>query len=143
MSGLSEKHKIFPLRSLIYLVIQLLFYIGLFLASQQLVAKFHLPIPGNLVGLVILFLLLVLQIVPLHWVRAGSSWLLSEMLLFFIPAVVAVINYGPLLVTQGMKLLSVIVLSTSLVLISTAWVVSRVYRWELNRATHSAGEQHE
>ncbi len=38
------------------------------------------------------------------WVRAGARWLLAEMLLFFVPAVVAVVNYAHLLLVDGWRI---------------------------------------
>lgn len=63
--------------------------------------------------------------------RDGARWLLAEMLLFFVPAVVAVVNYTQLLRVEGWRIFLVIALSTALVLGITALVVDRVYRFEL------------
>jgi putative effector of murein hydrolase LrgA (UPF0299 family) len=49
-------------------------------------------------------------------VRAGARWLLAEMLLFFVPAVVAVVNYAQLLMVDGWRIFAVIALSTLMVL---------------------------
>lgn len=75
--------------------VQVLLYAGLFIFSQYLVSWLHLPLPANLVGMVLMLALIVCRIIPLSWVRAGARWLLAEMLLFFVPAVVAVVNYAP------------------------------------------------
>ncbi|QDY40672.1 CidA/LrgA family protein [Candidatus Pantoea soli] len=114
--------------------LQLLLYIGLFIASDRLVSWLHLPLPANVVGMVLLLALIVTRIVPLRWVKAGASWLLAEMLLFFIPAVVAVVNYSDLLRSEGWRICLVIALSTLLVLAATSLVVDRLYRYELARA---------
>ena len=52
------------------------------------------------------------------------------------PAVVAVVNYAQLLMIDGWRIFSVIALSTLLVLGCTAWVVDKVYRYELRRMNH-------
>ena len=72
--------------------VQVLLYAGLFIVAQYLVSWLHLPLPANLVGMVLMLALIVCRILPLSWVRAGARWLLAEMLLFFVPAVVAVVN---------------------------------------------------
>ncbi|GKL02727.1 hypothetical protein NUKP42_48830 [Klebsiella variicola] len=59
--------------------------------------------------------------------------MLAEMLLFFVPAVVAVVNYTQLLMVDGWRIFLVIALSTLMVLGATAWVVDRVYRYEVSR----------
>lgn len=116
--------------------VQILVYAGLFVCAQYLVNWLHLPLPANLVGMLMLLALIVCRIIPLKWVRAGARWLLAEMLLFFVPAVVAVVNYTQLLMVDGWRILLVIALSTTLVLGATAWVVDKVYRYEISRMKH-------
>ncbi|MGU9867836.1 CidA/LrgA family protein [Kluyvera ascorbata] len=116
--------------------VQVVLYAGLFVFADYLVNRWHLPLPANLVGMVLLLALIVFHIVPLKWVRAGSRWLLAEMLLFFVPAVVAVVNYAQLLMVDGWRIFVVIALSTMMVLAATAWVVDKVYRYELKRMRH-------
>ncbi len=77
--------------------------------------------------------LIVCRVIPLNWIRAGARWLLAEMLLFFVPAVVAVVNYTQLLLVDGWRIFAVIALSTLMVLGATAWVVDKVYRYEMSR----------
>lgn len=113
--------------------VQVLLYAGLFIFAQYLVSWLHLPLPANLVGLVLMLALIVCRIIPLGWVRAGARWLLAEMLLFFVPAVVAVVNYTQLLLLDGWRIFAVIAISTLLVLGATAWVVDKVYRFEMSR----------
>ena len=116
--------------------VQVVLYAGLFVFADYLVNRWHLPLPANLVGMVLLLALIVCHIVPLKWVRAGSRWLLAEMLLFFVPAVVAVVNSAQLLMVDGWRIFVVIALSTMMVLAATAWVVDKVYRYELKRMRH-------
>lgn len=110
--------------------LQVMLYIGLFVFSEQLVIWFHLPLPANIVGMLLLLALIICRVMPLGWVKAGASWLLAEMLLFFVPAVVAVVNYSQLLRLEGWRILLVIGLSTLLVLAATSLVVEQVYRFE-------------
>ncbi|WP_413736091.1 CidA/LrgA family protein [Sodalis sp. RH21] len=115
----------------VQLLIQVTLYIGLFLAAQQVVDRYHLPLPANVVGMFMLLALIVSGVLPVRWVSAGARWLLAEMLLFFVPAVVAVINYTQLLLVDGWRICLVIAVSTALVLGITGLVVERVYRFEL------------
>lgn len=112
---------------------QVVLYAGLFIFAQYLVQWFHLPLPANLIGMLLMLALIACRILPLAWVRAGARWLLAEMLLFFVPAVVAVVNYSQLLLVEGWRIFAVIALSTLMVLGATAWVVDKVYRFEVSR----------
>ncbi len=121
-----------PLRLINFpLIAQLVLYIGLFLSAQALVTRYHLPVPANVVGMFMLLALIFTGILPVHWVREGARWLLAEMLLFFVPAVVAVINYTQLLMVDGWRICVVIAVGTLLVMGTTAVVVDRIYRLEL------------
>lgn len=113
--------------------VQVLLYAGLFVFAQYLVSWLHLPFPANLVGMVLMLALIVCRVIPLNWIRAGARWLLAEMLLFFVPAVVAVVNYTQLLLVDGWRIFAVIAISTLMVLGATAWVVDKVYRYEMRR----------
>ncbi|WP_415838492.1 CidA/LrgA family protein [Rahnella bruchi] len=81
----------------------------------------------------ILFVAMLTKVIPVRYVRRGSSLLLSEMLLFFIPAVVAIINYFDILENEGIRILVVIVLSTTIVLSATAYIVDKVFKYELRK----------
>ena len=59
--------------------IQVALYAALFLIAARLVQQFHLPLPANIVGMLMLLALILLRILPLSWVKAGSRWLLAEM----------------------------------------------------------------
>ncbi|HDL8055573.1 TPA: CidA/LrgA family protein [Yersinia enterocolitica] len=111
--------------------VQVALYAGIFIISDQLVSVFHLPLPANIVGMLLLLVMIMLRILPVRWVQAGSRWLLAEMLLFFVPAVVAVVNYAQLIMVDGWKIFVVIAVSTSLTLAATGLVVDRVYRFEV------------
>lgn len=113
--------------------IQVVFYIILFLFSVFIVDKLSIPLPANIVGMAILFVAMFTKVIPVRYVRRGSSLLLSEMLLFFIPAVVAIINYFDILENEGIRILVVIVLSTTIVLSATAYIVDKVFKYELRK----------
>ncbi|MDI6936800.1 CidA/LrgA family protein, partial [Serratia sp. Se-PFBMAAmG] len=63
----------------VFVPLQLVMYIGLFMASDKLVSWLHLPLPANVVGMVLLLLLIMTRVVPLRWVKAGANWRLAEM----------------------------------------------------------------
>ncbi|MXR35699.1 CidA/LrgA family protein [Craterilacuibacter sinensis] len=96
--------------------------------AQALCERFMPVLPGGVLGLVLLFLVLQAKWLPVSWVEQGSRWLLAEMLLFFIPAVVAVVQFTALFEQNGIRIMAVIVLSTACVMLSTALVVDRCYR---------------
>lgn len=110
---------------------------AIWLLADIAVRTLHLPLPANLTGMLLLLVCILLGVVKAQWFSAGARWLLVEMLLFFVPAVVAVVNYQELLLQEGWRIMVVLIVSTVLVLGTTALVVDRVYRLELKLARRS------
>ncbi|MEI4959603.1 CidA/LrgA family protein [Aeromonas caviae] len=110
---------------------------AIWLLADVAVRTLHLPLPANLTGMLLLLVCILLGVVKAQWFSAGARWLLAEMLLFFVPAVVAVVNYQELLLQEGWRIMVVLIVSTVLVLGTTALVVDRVYRLELKLARRS------
>lgn len=99
------------------------------LAGNKLVSLLHWRVPGNVMGMLLLLLLLQLKVIRLEWVEAGTNWLLGDMLLFFVPAAVGVIQYKELMASSGVRILLVIAVSTLAVMACTGlaaeWLVRR------------------
>ena len=114
---------------------------GVWYAADALTRVTHLPVPGGVVGLVLLLALLFCGGVTPRWVKAGADWLLSDMLLFFIPAAVAAVKYGGLFRADGWRLALVVVGGTLMVMVAVAFAVeqaARLERWlALRRVRHT------
>jgi holin-like protein len=108
------------------IIVQILFiHVFLFLGSA-VKAVVPLPIPASMVGLLFLLISLLLGIVKLEWIEQGGNWLLAELLLFFIPSAVGIVNYDELLSWQGVESVLLIGLSTFIVIGSTAFIAEKV-----------------
>lgn len=116
---------------------QIVLLAAIWLLADIAVRTLHLPLPANLTGMLLLLACILLGVVKAQWFEAGARWLLAEMLLFFVPAVVAVVNYQDSLLEEGWRIMVVLLVSTTLVLGTTALVVDRVYRLELKLARRS------
>ncbi|TVY00512.1 CidA/LrgA family protein [Cohnella terricola] len=103
---------------------QVLFFVLLAKGSDVVVQYAHLPVPGSLLGIAILFALLRAKAIKPNWVDLGSKWLLAEMLLFFIPATIRIIDYKKLVLSSGIQIMGTIVLST-LIVMACAGLVSQ------------------
>ncbi|KAA9008413.1 CidA/LrgA family holin-like protein [Paenibacillus spiritus] len=88
----------------------------------------HLPIPGSIVGMALLFALLELGVVRLNWVELGASWLLAELLLFFIPSAIGVMNYSALLESDGLQVLAVVLGGTFVVMACSGLLTGLIYK---------------
>nr|WP_040382517.1 CidA/LrgA family protein [Deinococcus apachensis] len=58
-----------------------------------LVTALHLPLPGSVVGMVLLWAALSLGVVRLHWLTEAADGLLGVLGLLFVPATVGVVEY--------------------------------------------------
>jgi holin-like protein len=96
------------------------------LAGNQVAAHLPWKVPGNVIGLVIMLVLLHTGVVRLQWVESGANWLLGEMLLFFIPATVGIVQYRDLIMSSGVRILLVIGVSTAAVMVCTGLVAEHI-----------------
>jgi holin-like protein len=108
--------------------------IAIWWASEGLVRALALPVPGGVVGMIALLVLLASGRVRSVWFRRGSSGLLDHMLLFFVPATMALLDHRELFSVTGLKVLAVIFVGTLLVMTGTALVVEACFRWTLRHA---------
>ena len=92
-------------------------------AGEALVRAAHVPFPGSIAGLLLLLALLGIGIVDVRDVERGAGLLLGEMLLFFVPAVVAVVAHPEWAGALGFKLLVAILAGTLVVMLLTGCVV--------------------
>ncbi len=83
----------------------------------------NLILPGNLTGLLLLFLSLVLGIVKLEQVEDTANLLLDNMMGLFIPLNVGLITVLPLLKQDGLKIFITLLATTILVMVVTAKVI--------------------
>ena len=113
------------------LLIELAVLLVLFLLGGQLAVWFGWPIPGGVMGLALLLVLIASGILKPAMLQLGAGWLMAEMLLFFIPALMSLLDYGSLLRDEGWRILLVIAVSTLLVMVVTAVTVELVCRWSL------------
>lgn len=107
--------------------------LAIWFLSDALVRKLQLPIPGSVVGLFILLLALESRLVSVTWFRRGASGLLSHLILFLAPAMLAIVNHRELLSMTGVKLLAAVLIGTPLVMASTAVVVEVGFRLQARR----------
>lgn len=98
-------------------------YFGADLAARAL----HLPLPGNVVGAILLAILLIAGIVPLRWVEEGAHLLLSHLALLFVPAAVLVVRVLP---TVRRELPAIVIVMVVTTFIGMAAAGSIAERWK-------------
>lgn len=107
---------------------QIILISAFWLLGEGIVRMTYLPIPGAVAGLALVLLLLVSGKLKPTTMRGGAQWLLADMLLFFVPAVLAVLDHQEFLGIVGLKILAVIFGGTAAVMCATALAVDFGYR---------------
>lgn len=100
----------------------------MFLAASEVVTRFDLPVSGGVLGLFCVLGLLLTGSIKSKHVETGAAWILGELVLFFIPSVVALTKYAHLFREFGLQLLISISAGTVLVMMATAATVFLVGR---------------
>ncbi|GBH25193.1 CidA/LrgA family protein [Burkholderia vietnamiensis] len=100
------------------------------LAVAWAVRAVGLPVPSGVVGLAVLLVLLFSGRVAPAWVKDGANWLLSDMLLFFVPAAVAAVQYGGLFREDGWRIALVMLAGTAFVMVAVAVAVDLAAKLE-------------
>lgn len=108
---------------------QVLTVFAFWLLGEAVTRVLGIHLPGGIIGLGLLLALLAMRRVSTISMRRGAGWFLSDMLLFFVPAVLAVLDHPELFGLTGLKILFVIVTSTALVMLATAFTVDRCWEY--------------
>ncbi|MFL6878970.1 CidA/LrgA family protein [Pseudomonas marginalis] len=124
--------KRFSFKHLGRLLTELVVLLAIYLLGTQLATWLAWPIPGGVVGLGLLLATFASGLVKPAALQLGAGVLMAEMLLFFIPALMSLLDYGGLLRNDGWRILLVIGLSTLAVMLVTAFTVEAVCRWRLH-----------
>ncbi|MFZ1327223.1 MAG: CidA/LrgA family protein [Candidatus Contendobacter sp.] len=100
--------------------------LALQLVGEAIVRVSGAPLPGPVVGMVLLF-------VGLRWreglpdsLRATTETLLSHLSLLFVPAGVGIVQYGALLAEEWLAILAAVLVSTLLTVAVTALTMQAV-----------------
>lgn len=83
-------------------------------AGHEIVVRLHLPLPGNVAGMLLTFVVLTSGILPLRFVEEGGMLLVRNLPLFFVPLAVGFVKQGPLLAAHGFGIVATLVGSAAI-----------------------------
>lgn len=113
-------------------IIKTMFQVGIFFLFSQLgtlIATYlSLPLPGSIIGICLVFLLLQTGLLRLEWLEKGANCLIAELMLFFVPSAVGIIQYRQLMLLSGLRFEIVILLSTLTVMTATGLLAEAIHR---------------
>ena len=97
-------------------------------AGEVVARGFGIPLPGPVLGLVLLLAILVVQGNPGEDLRTTSNGLLRHLSLLFVPAGVGIVTQLDALARDWAAILVAVVVSTVLGLAVTGWMMQRLSR---------------
>lgn len=115
---------------------QLLVLLACCMAGDALSLLLHGALPGNVLGLALLFVLLLCSPLRLHHVEQTADYLLQNMAFFFLPACLGVLEIFAQIKSEILAILAVCVLTTLCTAAATAFTVHIVFRLQ-----HREGEE--
>ena len=101
-----------------FIIIFIINYIGTIISKTL-----ALPIPGTIIGLLLLFVLLYYKIIKLNMIENVANFLLANMTIFFMPPTVKIMDSYQLLQGDFIKFVVLIIVSTVITMGVTGKVV--------------------
>ena len=84
---------------------------------------FNLPLPGTILGMIILFILLWTKILKIESISKICDFLVLNMIIFFLPPAVELLEYMTLLKTGFFKILILLIVTTIITMVVTGKTV--------------------
>jgi holin-like protein len=113
------------LRAVIVLSLQVAGLIAIDRVATVLTPHLPLPLPSNLVGMLLLAVLLLTGLVRESWLGQAAVLFQRHLAFFFVPIAVGLMAYGSLLRQHGLLLLLVILVSTAAGIAAAGWIGAR------------------
>ena len=99
----------------------LLILLGCQFLGEVIAHLLALPVPGGVIGMLLLFVGLMLRRGVPDYLEQSSQQVLRPLALYFVPASVGIMTMGPLLAQEGVRIVMVMLLSTLLPLLLCAY----------------------
>ncbi|MBI6864318.1 CidA/LrgA family holin-like protein [Lysinibacillus fusiformis] len=118
-------------------VVRIIFQIGIltifYYMGVGIVTYLHIPLPGSVIGLLLLVLSLIFKIIKVEYIQDGASFLIGVLTLFFIPATVGVIDYPELMSITGLLIILAVIASTLISIYVTGLLTQIIEKKELKK----------
>jgi holin-like protein len=102
--------------------------VAILLAGDRVADAARLPLPGSVVGMLMLAASLRLRWIPARVVQPAAELLIRNMALLFVPAGVGLMVYGGLLAREWLPIVVASAASTVAVLLAVGWLQQRQER---------------
>ena len=113
--------------------LQLALILGICYAGDLIHDYTGIPVPGNILGMLILLLLLCLKIVKLDQIREVSDFFLKRLSFFFLPPAIGLMLVGDDVKSQWPLLLFLCIVITVVTMVTTGWTVQLLSKKNKNK----------
>lgn len=110
-------------------ITQIGYILGILLVSELIEKIFNLPLPGAILGMIILTILLMTNILKLKDIEEGANTLIGLLAFFFVPILVGAKDSLGLLEGKWVEVLILLIVPTLVVMVITAYVVQNLNRY--------------
>ena len=111
------------------LYVQLMIIFMISLVGEGISSAFHLPVPGSIIGLVLLFLALQFKLLRLRHISMVGNFLLANMTILFLPPAVGIMDkfqvIAPYLLPIILIILGAIVLNVCVIAVVVQLIKTR------------------
>lgn len=100
--------------------------IGIYLIGEFISKFFSLPLPGNIIGLLILLTLLCTRVIKVEKIENVSRFFLDHLAFFFIPAGVGLLSSFDIIRDNLVSILILCLITTAIVIVCTGIIVQYI-----------------
>ena len=101
---------------------------AIFVGCDQLTRLTAIPLPGNVLGVIVLLFLLLTGIIKESHISLAAEFLLRHLVFFFVPIAVGLMQWGSVFYDYGWVLAAAIVGSTALPLVIVGFLARALRR---------------
>ncbi|WP_347860894.1 CidA/LrgA family protein [Salimicrobium sp. PL1-032A] len=114
------------MRLIMKVVLQVAGLYGFYYIGTLIQGWLGLPVPGSILGLVLLLVLLLTGILPVEWIDHGAGFMLAYLPLFFVPVTVGIIEYPILLSKTGILMIVMTITGTWLTMFAAGFTSEKL-----------------
>ena len=96
---------------------------GICLVGEGVAALLPVAFPASVISMVLLMVLLLTGVVKDRHIQTASHFLVANMAFFFLPSFVGLLEHVELLKSRALPLVFIVVATTPVVYLATAWTV--------------------
>lgn len=122
------------------ILLQLALILGISFVGELLHRYVGVPIPGNILGMLILLLLLCVKVVKLDRIKEVSDFFLKNIAFFFLPPSIGIMAAGEEVMSRWPVLLIMCIALTVVTMAATGWTVQLLARGAKRKAQCAKSE---